>query len=283
MCRHEIFQDVQSFTEIRLDRQLDRVTGRIRHQSAHAGQLLDLLVGTTGSGVGHHENIVVLIEAGKQIFRQLIIRLLPRIYNSAIALGIRRKTSAVLHIDFVDSSLCLGQQVKLLLRYSHVRNGNRHAGSRRITVSHRLDIIQHLSGPRCTMNIDDAFQDLLLVLLFNQLVDFKLQLVSRNGTIDKSQILRYHLVKQEPAKRRFYKSAEFSSVRHLLCNADADPALKRNILVLVGQNGFIQILEDHSLPDRAGAFLCQIVDSKNHILRWNRDHSAIRRLQEIVR
>ena len=133
------------------------------------------------------------------------------------------------------------------------------------------------------MNIDDTFQDLLLVLLLDQLIDFKLQLVPRNGTINKSQILRDDFVKQEAAKRRFYKPADFFPVWHLLCNADADPALKRNILVFISQNSFVQVFENHPLTDRSRTFLCQVVNTKHHILGRNRNHTAIRRLQEIVR
>ena len=60
--RHEVFQHIQSLTEIRLDRQLDCASRCICHQSAHAGQLFDLLVGTTSSGIRHHEDIIVLIQ-----------------------------------------------------------------------------------------------------------------------------------------------------------------------------------------------------------------------------
>ena len=62
MRRHEVLQYVQTFTEVGLDGQLDRTTGCIRHQTTHTCQLLDLLVGTTGTGVRHHEDVVVFIQ-----------------------------------------------------------------------------------------------------------------------------------------------------------------------------------------------------------------------------
>ena len=81
MSRHEVLQYIQTLTEVGLDRQLDRTTGRIRHQSTHTCKLFDLFVGTTGSGICHHEDVVVFVQTGKQRLCQLIIGVLPCLYN----------------------------------------------------------------------------------------------------------------------------------------------------------------------------------------------------------
>ena len=62
MGRHKVFQYVQTFTEIGLDRQLNGVTGGICHQSTHTCQLFDLLIRTTRSGICHHIDIVIFIQ-----------------------------------------------------------------------------------------------------------------------------------------------------------------------------------------------------------------------------
>ena len=77
MGRHEVLQYVKTFTEVGLDGHLNGMTGRICHQASHTGQLFDLLIGTTGSGVSHHEDVVVFIQAVQQGFRQDIIGLFP--------------------------------------------------------------------------------------------------------------------------------------------------------------------------------------------------------------
>ena len=64
MSGNKVFQYVKTFTEVGLDRQLDGTAGSIGHQTTHAGKLFDLLVGTTGTGIRHHINIVVFIEVG---------------------------------------------------------------------------------------------------------------------------------------------------------------------------------------------------------------------------
>ena len=65
--RDKILQYVQTFTEVGLNRKFNRMSGGIRHQSAHSGKLLNLLIGTTGTGVRHHKDVVVLIQSGQQI------------------------------------------------------------------------------------------------------------------------------------------------------------------------------------------------------------------------
>ena len=52
------------------------------------------------------------------------------------------------------------------------------------------------------MDVDDLLKDLLQILLLDKLVDLQLQLILRNVTVDKSQILRNHLVEQETAQGR---------------------------------------------------------------------------------
>src|SRR5690606_24509144 len=49
----EVLLHVQAFTEVRLDGRLDDRAIRTRHQATHAGQLTDLRLATTGTGVGH--------------------------------------------------------------------------------------------------------------------------------------------------------------------------------------------------------------------------------------
>ena len=51
--RAEVFQHAQALAEVGLDRRLDDLARRLGHQTAHAGQLADLLDAAAGAGVGH--------------------------------------------------------------------------------------------------------------------------------------------------------------------------------------------------------------------------------------
>ena len=59
---NEIFQNRKAFTEVGLDRDFNRFTGCVCHQASHTGELTDLVHRTTGTGVCHHVNRVVLVK-----------------------------------------------------------------------------------------------------------------------------------------------------------------------------------------------------------------------------
>ena len=56
--RNEVFQNGQSLTEVGLNRDFYSFTGRVGHQTTHTADLLNLVLGTTGSGVCHDEQVV---------------------------------------------------------------------------------------------------------------------------------------------------------------------------------------------------------------------------------
>ena len=68
--RVEIFKDGQAFLEVRDDRRLDDLARRLGHQAAHAGELLDLRLRTTGAGVGHHVDRVDRLLAAVRALRR---------------------------------------------------------------------------------------------------------------------------------------------------------------------------------------------------------------------
>ena len=54
----EVLQHGETFTEVSRDRGFNDFAGRLGHEAAHAGELTDLLFGTTSAGVGHDVNRV---------------------------------------------------------------------------------------------------------------------------------------------------------------------------------------------------------------------------------
>ena len=69
MRGNEVLQYVQAFAEIRGDRRFDDGSIRLGHQTAHTGQLTDLGCGTTGAGIGHHEDRVEGLLLGNRAIR----------------------------------------------------------------------------------------------------------------------------------------------------------------------------------------------------------------------
>jgi hypothetical protein len=66
MGGYEVFEHVQAFMEVRLDRQvLDESAERVGHQAAHARELLQLAGGTARAGFGHHEERIERINTAQ--------------------------------------------------------------------------------------------------------------------------------------------------------------------------------------------------------------------------
>ena len=84
----EVLEDAQAFHEVGLDGALDDLALRRSHETAHTGQLADLLEGTAGPGVGHHEHRVeppeVLLHGVGHFFGSLG----PQVGDPLAALGL---------------------------------------------------------------------------------------------------------------------------------------------------------------------------------------------------
>src|SRR5208337_5555784 len=68
--RDEVLQHVESFTEVGRDGALDDFAGWLGHQSAHTGELADLLFRSAGAGVGHDVNRVEIAAGTVVLFHR---------------------------------------------------------------------------------------------------------------------------------------------------------------------------------------------------------------------
>ena len=155
---HKVFQYVQAFTEIGLNGQLNRPACRIRH---HTSQLFDLLIGSTGSGIRHHIDVIILIQTGQKHLRQFFIRLIPCLNNCTVPLLFRDQATPEIHGNLIHRSLCLFQHLCLSCGHSHIGNRYGHRSSGRIFIPCGFDQVQHLCRSYRTMNIDYLLQYLL--------------------------------------------------------------------------------------------------------------------------
>ena len=94
MGRDEVLQNVQAFAEVRRDRGFDDFARRLGHQTAHTGQLADLLFGSAGTGVGHDVNrvevtarTVVLLHGAEHLVRNLFGHTGPDFDDLVVALA----------------------------------------------------------------------------------------------------------------------------------------------------------------------------------------------------
>ena len=263
---HEVLQNVQTFTEVGFDRQLDRTSGRICHQSTHPCKLFDLFIGTTGSGICHHEDVVILIQAIQQRLGQFSVGLSPGLDDFLITLFFCDQTTAILLCDLVHSLLRFLDQFRFLRRHGHIRNGHGHCSLRRILISHCLHIIQHFCRLCGAVDIHNAFQDLFQMLLCNMEINLRKQFVFFDGTINESQILRNDLIKEHSAERCLDHGEFCFAILVFFAHADMNFCMKRKHTVLIRQDRLINIPEILSFTLGSVTFLGQIVNTKNHIL-----------------
>ena len=130
---------------------------------------------------------------------QHIVSLFPGFHNLFVTLFLCDQTTFVVLRDQVHSILCFLDQLWLLRRHSHIGDGYGHRCPCGIFVSHRFDIIQNFRCLRSAMSIDNFLKDLFQTFFTHMEIDFQKQLIARNASIHKSQILRKNLIKEETA------------------------------------------------------------------------------------
>ena len=167
----EVVQHGHALAEVGLDGDLDGLTGGVGHQAAHTGELTDLLHAAAGAGVGHHEDGVILIQAGSQSVGNVGGGLLPLADHQLIALFIGDEAHVVLVLDVHHALLGLGDELVLLLGHGHVGDGDGDGGTGGILIAGGLDVIQHLGGHGEAVLLDGAVHDLAQELLAADLGD----------------------------------------------------------------------------------------------------------------
>src|SRR5699024_2723709 len=244
MSGHEVLQYVKTFTEVGLDRQLDSTSCRISHQTTHTGKLFDLLVRTTGSGIRHHEDVIVFIKTGKQGVCQLIVSCLPCLHNLFVTLFLCDESSLIVLCDPVYCILRFLDHLRLLRRHGHVRDRNRHGSSRGELISDCLYVIQHFRRLCCPVCVDDLLEDLFQLFLSYMEINFKKEFISFYFSVNKSEILRNDLVEQESSERRIDRSCLHCSVRHCLGHTHLDLGMQCDVSVLICKDRLADALKE---------------------------------------
>ena len=167
MTGNKVFQNGQAFTEVGFYRTVDDTTGRICHQTAHTGQLFNLVNAAAGTGVSHHGNRVKLI-GGVGIFQQscyILGRLVPDLYDFLIPFFICHQTAAVHRFSLVDQFFGGLNNLMLALGHVNIGNGNGDTGLAGVIVTHLFHDIQHVGRSQVAvqlMGFGDQFPKFLL-------------------------------------------------------------------------------------------------------------------------
>ena len=138
----EVLQRLEALAEVGLDREVDRVAGHVGHEATHACDLTQLGLGASGAGVGHHEDGVVLVEAGEHLGGELVGALRPGVDDLDVALLLGQEAVLVVLVDGVDSLLRVREDLRLVLRDGCVPDGDGQTRTGGVVEAGRLDGVQ---------------------------------------------------------------------------------------------------------------------------------------------
>ncbi len=178
----EEFTYVQTFTEAGVDGHLDdrghklarpgfTVTGTC-HQTTHAGQLGEVLLVASGTGLTHHENRVFPGHVVHQFICDLVLDVIPHLVQAGFPFGQRQQT-LLLHLLQGFGLRTAFIHVLLLVR-GNLDVGQRHgdAGCSRVLESHGLDLVQDFGGFIHGIALEHLRNDGTQVLLLEGRHDF---------------------------------------------------------------------------------------------------------------
>ena len=277
----EELQNGEAFTEVRANRNLDDLTARVGHESAHTGELTDLCRAAARAGVCHHVDRVELVQRAHQLLGDEVGGHFPNLDDALSALCVGEHTHAEELVDLDDLDLRFGNHILLLGGNLNILEADGDAAARGIGKAELLDAVEHLRRRRGAVLAVAAVHDVAEVLLGDQLVDLEREEVLFLRAIDAAEVLRNGVVEDHAADRGVHDLPALLAVPFAL-EADFHPRLQRDLAGLVGHDGFVLRVEDLALALCTGTNHGQIVATDDHVLRGRHDRTAILRFQDVV-
>ena len=277
----EELQNGEAFTEVRANRNLDDLTTRVGHESAHTGELTDLCRAAARAGVCHHVDRVELVQRAHQLLGDEVCGHFPNLDDALSALCVREHTHAEELVDLDDLDLRFGNHILLLGGNLNILEADGDAAARGIGKAELLDAVEHLRRRRGAVLAVAAVHDVAEVLLCDQFVDLEREEVLFLRAIDASEVLRNGVVEDHAADRGVHDLPALLAVPFAL-EADFHPRLQRDLAGLVGHDGFVLRVEDLALALCTGTNHGQVVAADDHVLRGRHDRTAILRFQDVV-
>ena len=276
----EILQHGQALTEVGLDGNLDGTAGGIGHQAAHAGQLADLSHGAAGSGVGHHENGIVLVHGLLEGVGHVLGGFFPGGHGEAVTLLVGNQAPAVLLVDADDLLLGVADELILLGGDGHIRDGHGEGAHGGVVVAQVLDGVQHTGGGGEAVFADALVDNFAQLLLAHHKVDLGIEHGLGIGAVHKAQVLGDGLVVNQAAHGGGDQLVAHLAV-HLAVETDLDGGVEGDQAGVVGQHSLVLVgkgVVDIALVPGVG----QVVSTQNHVLRGDGDRAAVLGPQQVV-
>ena len=299
---NEVFQYGQTFTEVRFDGQFDDTAVRGSHQTTHTSQLFDLSVGTTGTGVSHHVDVVVFTQTSQQSCCDLIIGDVPCFDYFLVTFFVCHQTTTEFSCDHINFCFRFFQIFCLSLRNFHIGYGYCHSRSCGEFVTQGFDLIQYICCLSCAAAVDTFIDNFTDCFFVNQEVNFIVEFCFIICSVNVAQDLRDRFVEDDTTNCCFYHSGFYNAVE-FHCSSYIDDFVQCYFTVIVSQDCFFFIFElfdddvacfsDHVAfciqyisfvsVIQVISFQCQVVHTQDHILRGYCYRSTVGGFQQVVR
>ena len=276
--RDEVFQHRHTLLEVRQDGVLNNLgtlgTGflGLGHQTTHTGELANLVLRTTGTGVEHHEyGVEALVGLGHllhQHIAQVVIDVCPRINNLVVTLVVGDETHIVVFSNLAYFLVTLLHQVFLGLRDNDVVEVERQTCLISHAITEVLDSVKELAGLGKAYVLDYIGNDVTQRLLGDNLVDV-------------ANLLRNDAIHDDTTDRGLYHVLAGLAVDDVV-NQHLDLCMQVALAFVVGDDSFLRTIEGKALTLGTRTYLRDIVQSQHHILRRNGDRGTIGRVQDVV-
>src|SRR4051812_958982 len=293
--RDEVLEHRQALHEVGLDRSLDDLALRIRHQASHAGQLADLLERATGTRVGHHEDRVEDVQVLLHRLTHLVGGRRPLLDDALVALLLRDQARVVLVLDLAHLALVTVEDLLLLGRNHDVVLRHRDAGLRREPEAEVLERVENEGDRVRPVQVHERLDHLVHVALLQRLVD-ECVLVR---VVALAEHLRQRaldaLVEDDPPDGRedvatgaaatvlgqVMQAHHLVLVRQLRLLRGAEHVRALAVLLVVPLAALQLLLERVQLLGLLA--VGEVVRAEHHVLRRRGQRRAVRRRQDVVR
>src|SRR5215217_4762244 len=274
--RGEVLQHRKAFHEVGLHRLLDDLALRVRHQAAHTGELGEVVVVTTGAGVGHHVDRVQAPEVVLHRLLNLVLGLGPERYDALQPLVVGDEALVPLVFDLVDLTLETLEYLLFLLRHDDVVLADRDAGLGSRVEADPLQVVEELAHQLGRLVGHVLGHEVLDLTLLQRVVDVGIRLGVVGITEVVPQRLLDVLVEQDTPEGRLDPLA-VATGDYFVVDLERT-LLVRGLGLVVGRDerlglGILEALR----------LVGYVVEPKHHVLRRYGDGEPVRRKQDVLR
>ena len=215
----------------------------------------------------------------------LVIGSFPCLNNRFVTLFLSQQTTAVFLGNNLNRILCLLKQIFLRCRHFHIGNGNSHCCLCRIFITKCFNCIKRFRCLCRTFIVNTFFQNLFQLLFANVEIHFQFQVVIRIASVNKTKVLADNLIENKSSQCRFNNTRFFFACIIYTETTDFNFGMKCNLMVFIGNNCLIHIFKETSRSFCTllrSSLLCQIINTKDHILRRYGYGTTIGWFQQVV-